>query len=63
MPAHHLNGFICIALDETQDLYNINFYSNKKVSEMLEHPVSAYEAIERDEFNGWDKLSLDETIA
>ncbi|CAM3017161.1 hypothetical protein [Legionella worsleiensis] len=44
--AHRLNGFVCITLDEAQDLYNITFYSNKTVPEMLKHPVSAYEAIE-----------------
>lgn len=44
--AHHLNGIVCITLDEGQDLYNIEFFSNKNFSDVLKNPVIQYNAIE-----------------
>lgn len=32
----------CIELDEAQDLYNISFFLNKSIEEMLIHPVIPY---------------------
>lgn len=43
--ARYLNGFVCISLDEGQDLYDISFYSNKDISDMLIHPVMPYKPI------------------
>lgn len=33
--ARYLDGFVCIELDEAQDLYTISFYLNKDFSDML----------------------------
>ena len=43
--ARYLNGFVCITLDEAQDLYNISFYLNKNISDMLIHPVRPYKSM------------------
>lgn len=43
--ARFLNGLVCIELDEAQDLYNISFYLNKSISEMLINPVIPYKPI------------------
>ena len=44
--ARYLNGFVCIELDEAQDLYNISFFLNKSIEDMLIHPVIPYKTME-----------------
>lgn len=43
--AHHLDGIVCIALDEGCDLYNIDFFSNKSFSGVFENPLNKFDAI------------------
>lgn len=40
--ARYLNGFVCIELDEGQDLYTISFFLNKSIEDMLVWPVIPY---------------------
>jgi hypothetical protein len=44
--ARYLNGFVCIELDEGQDLYNISFFLNKSIEDMLIHPALPYKTME-----------------
>lgn len=44
--ARRLNGIVCITLDEARDLYNITFFSNKRISEVLLNPSKKFEDIE-----------------
>lgn len=43
--AHHLDGIVCITLDEGCDLYNIVFFSNKSFSGVLKDPLEKFDAI------------------
>lgn len=43
--ARYLDGFICIDLDESQDLYDISFCSNKDITDMILHPIYPYKTI------------------
>lgn len=43
--ARYLNGFVCIELDESQDLYDISFCSNKDIKDLIIHPIYPYETI------------------
>ncbi|HDO7796136.1 TPA: hypothetical protein P5J50_001802 [Legionella pneumophila] len=40
--ARYLNGFVCIELDEGQDLYTISFFLNTSIEDMLVWPVIPY---------------------
>jgi len=44
--ARYLNGFVCIELDEGQDLYNISLFLNKSVEDVLIRPVLPYNPME-----------------
>jgi len=43
--AHRLNGIVCIALDEAQDLYNISFFNNKSFLGVLKNPSEKFNSI------------------
>lgn len=44
--ARRLNGIVCITLHEGRDLYNVAFFSNKRISEVLLNPSKKFEDID-----------------
>jgi len=39
--AHHFKGIVCITLNESQDLYEIHFFDNYRISSFAKNPKAS----------------------